>query len=87
MVVMMWGFCFWQLHCTEGNWDCLFECKLDVDAELSCQLVEILDGHVHGPGCGHEMVSGTLFDDVVLGDEMDYWVEKCDGRGWSFGDG
>lgn len=35
----------------------LFECKLEVDAELSSHLVKFQDGDAHGQAHGHKMIS------------------------------
>lgn len=45
-----------QLLCRTGNSEALVECHLDWEAELGCQIVQLLDGHVHSSNCGHEQV-------------------------------
>ncbi|GMH38461.1 hypothetical protein BSKO_06345 [Bryopsis sp. KO-2023] len=56
-----------KLKCRSSQSEALIECCLDWEADVACQLVQLLDGHVHSDACGHEM--------VPHGDHVDYLVD------------
>eukprot|EP00210_Caulerpa_lentillifera_P009390 g8952.t1 len=52
-----------------------FECHFEFEERLKCQRVDVLEGHVHGPGCGHEMVSHEDHFDYVVGSRLHHVVD------------
>lgn len=71
--------CF-QLRCRKDDGP-FFECSLAWDESLRCEFVPALDGHIHGPRCGHEMVNLSfslvahqMAFQIPHGNHLDYLV-------------
>eukprot|EP00803_Ostreobium_quekettii_P001521 evm.model.scf_1448.4 EVM.evm.TU.scf_1448.4 scf_1448:19652-28364(+) len=61
-----------KLLCRTNADEDLFECSLD--AQESCELVSLLDGHTHGPNCGHELVPHGNHYDYLVGRQLQHVV-------------
>ncbi|WIA43783.1 hypothetical protein OEZ86_010205 [Tetradesmus obliquus] len=62
-----------QLLCRPAVGLPLVPCTLDMD-DWSCSLIEGQDGHIHGPGCGHEQVPHGEHMDYLVGGRLHHQV-------------
>eukprot|EP00803_Ostreobium_quekettii_P005640 evm.model.scf_588.1 EVM.evm.TU.scf_588.1 scf_588:5120-12616(-) len=61
-----------KLRCRTRVEEALFQCSLDISG--NCELVTLLDGHSHGPHCGHELVPHGNHYDYLVGGQLQHVV-------------
>eukprot|EP00877_Chromochloris_zofingiensis_P014552 jgi/Chrzof1/9350/UNPLg00321.t1 len=70
-----------ELLCKRADEDTLKLCSIERDDSITCQLVSLPAGHVHGPRCGHEQVPHHDHYDYLVEDRLHHVSQQtfcCD---------